>query len=96
MDPANFKFAKTHEWAHVDGDVATVGISDFAVGQLTDLVYIDLPEVGRSLSAGEAFGEVESVKAVAFLLIEKVELLIVVEVGADEGVTALDVAGEVG
>lgn len=67
MDPANFKFAKTHEWAHVDGNVATVGISDFAVGQLTDLVYIDLPEVGRSLSAGEAFGEVESVKAVSDL-----------------------------
>ena len=64
MDPAALKYAKTHEWIHVEGDTATVGISDFAVKHLTDLVYIELPEVGRTLSAGEGFGEVESVKAV--------------------------------
>jgi len=67
MDPANLKFQKTHEWASLDGDVVTVGISDFAVKQLTDLVYIELPEVGRELTAGESFGEVESVKAVSDL-----------------------------
>ena len=67
MDPANLRFAKTHEWIHVDGETATVGISDFAVRHLTDLVYIDLPAVGRTLDAGEAFGEVESVKAVSDL-----------------------------
>ena len=67
MDPAALKYAKTHEWIHVEGDTATVGISDFAVKHLTDLVYIELPEVGRTLSAGEGFGEVESVKAVSDL-----------------------------
>ena len=67
MDQAALKYAKTHEWLHVDGDTATVGISDFAVKHLTDLVYIELPDVGRNLSAGESFGEVESVKAVSDL-----------------------------
>ena len=67
MDPAALKYAKTHEWIHVEGDTATVGISDFAVKHLTDLVFIELPEVGRTLSAGEGFGEVESVKAVSDL-----------------------------
>ena len=67
MDPAGLKYAKTHEWADVDGDVATIGITDFAVQQLTDLVYIELPDVGVGFGAGEAFGEVESVKAVSDL-----------------------------
>ena len=67
MDPANLKYAKSHEWVHVDGDTATIGISDFAVNQLTDLVYIELPEVGSHYDAGAIFGEVESVKAVSDL-----------------------------
>lgn len=67
MDPENAKFAKTHEWVSIEGEIATFGISDFAVKELTDLVYIDLPEVGRTLDAGEPFGEVESVKAVTDL-----------------------------
>ena len=67
MDPNELKYTKTHEWIHVDGDTATVGITDFAVQQLTDLVYVDLPQVGRTLKPGETFGEVESVKAVSDL-----------------------------
>ena len=67
MDPAALKYAKTHEWVHVEGDVATIGISYFAVKELTDLVYIDLPEIGTLINAGETFGEVESVKAVSDL-----------------------------
>ncbi|MCA9100844.1 MAG: glycine cleavage system protein GcvH [Pirellulales bacterium] len=71
MKPDELQFATTHEWVHVDevdgGRVATVGISAFAVEALTDLVFIDLPEVGRNLDAGEAFGEIESVKAVSDL-----------------------------
>lgn len=67
MDPSTLKFAKTHEWVHLDGSVATIGISDFAVKELTDLVYIDLPEVGKTVAAGEMVGEVESVKAVSDL-----------------------------
>ena len=67
MDPTSLKYAKTHEWVHMDGDVATVGISDFAVKELTDLVYIELPSVGATLEQGDMFGEVESVKAVSDL-----------------------------
>lgn len=67
MDPSQLKYAKTHEWVHVDGETATVGITDFAVKQLTDLVYIELPPAGRSVSAGESFGVVESVKAASDL-----------------------------
>jgi len=62
--PSNVKYTKTHEWVRVEGDVATVGITDFAVEHLGDLVFVDLPEVGRTLDAGETAAEVESVKAV--------------------------------
>jgi glycine cleavage system H protein len=67
MDLGSLRYAKTHEWLHVAGDVGTIGITDFAVKELTDLVYIDLPKVGRTLTAGDVFGEVESVKAVSDL-----------------------------
>ena len=71
MNPEELLYAKTHEWVHVQpadiGPIATVGISDFAVQQLTDLVFIDLPEVGRQVEAGQPFGEIESVKAVSDL-----------------------------
>jgi len=67
MDLKQLKYAKTHEWVHLEGDVATIGITDFALQALTDLVYIDLPAVGRTLKQGETFGEVESVKAVSDL-----------------------------
>lgn len=66
--PDDRRYASSHEWAlEADGKVV-VGISEFAVAELGDLVYIDLPEVGASVSAGEAFGEIESVKAVSELL----------------------------
>jgi glycine cleavage system H protein len=67
MDPNQVKYSKSHEWVHLQGDEATVGISDFAVKQLTDLVYIELPAVGKSFSAGQEFGVVESVKAASDL-----------------------------
>lgn len=69
MDPKELLYAETHEWVHVAEEAgvktATIGISAFAVEQLTDLVYLELPQIGRQLSAGEEFGEVESVKAVS-------------------------------
>jgi glycine cleavage system H protein len=69
VNPESLLYAATHEWVHVqeDGDhkVATLGISAFAVEQLTDLVFLDLPEVGRAVVAGEELCEVESVKAVS-------------------------------
>ena len=67
MRPTDRKYLKSHEWCKVDGDVATLGITDFAVSQLSDLVFLDLPKVGSSVSAGEQFGEIESVKAVSSL-----------------------------
>ena len=67
MNPEILRFTKTHEWVQLDGDIATVGISDFAVKELTDLVHIELPQPGQSVQAGETFGEVESVKAVSDL-----------------------------
>ena len=66
--PTELKYAKTHEWVRLDGDTAVVGISDFAQHELGDLVFINLPEVGDSVSAGERFGDVESVKAVSDLM----------------------------
>ena len=67
MDPATLKYSPTHEWVYLEGDTATLGISKFAVDQLTDLIVIDLPKVGAILKAGKPFGEVESVKAVSDL-----------------------------
>ncbi len=63
--PADLKYAKTHEWVRLEGDIATVGITDFAQSELGDVVYVDLPTVGRSLQAGDTFGSVESVKTVS-------------------------------
>src|SRR5580693_6619886 len=63
MDLKTLKYAKSDEWVHLDGDVATIGITDFAVKALTDLVYIDLPVPGKKLTSGQPFGVVESVKA---------------------------------
>ena len=65
MKPESLRFAKTHEWVLVDGDIATIGISDFAVKLLTDIVYLALPAVGKKFSPGESMGEIESVKAVS-------------------------------
>jgi len=62
--PAQFRFADSHEYAHAEGDLVRIGISAFAVDQLGDIVFVDLPEVGNSLSRGSSFGTVESVKAV--------------------------------
>ena len=67
MYPADFKYTKDHEWIKIEGAVGRVGITDFAQKQLGDVVYLDLPQVGRTLKQGEAFGTVESVKAVSEL-----------------------------
>lgn len=60
--PSDLKYAKSHEWVRLNGDVATIGISDHAQHELTDVVFVELPEVGRKLKAGEACAVVESVK----------------------------------
>ena len=60
--PVDLKYAKSHEWARLSGDVATVGITDHAQHELTDVVFVELPEIGRKLKAGDACAVVESVK----------------------------------
>ena len=67
MYPADCKYTKDHEWIKVEGGVGRVGITDFAQKQLGDVVFLDLPQVGRAVKQGEAFGTVESVKAVSEL-----------------------------
>ena len=60
--PAELKYAKSHEWVRVEGDVATIGITDHAQHELTDVVFVELPALGRKIKAGEACSVVESVK----------------------------------
>lgn len=67
MYPTDLKYTKDHEWLRRDGAEATVGITDFAQRQLGDVVFVELPEVGRKVKQGEAFGTIESVKAVSEL-----------------------------
>lgn len=67
MYPQGYRYSKDHEWIAVEGDRGKVGITDYAQKQLGDVVFVELPEVGRALKAGEQFGTVESVKAVSEL-----------------------------
>lgn len=60
--PTDLKYAKSHEWVRLEGDIATVGISDYAQDALGDVVFVELPEVGRAVNAGEGLAVVESVK----------------------------------
>jgi len=64
MYPQNFYFTKDHEWVAVDGETATIGISDFAQKQLGDVVFVELPEIGKHLDVHQTIGTIESVKAV--------------------------------
>ena len=63
--PKELKYSKDHEWVKVEGNIATVGITDFAQDQLGDVVFVEAPEVGAELAAGDGMGTVESVKAVS-------------------------------
>jgi glycine cleavage system H protein len=67
MIPDDRKYSQEHEWIQVDGDVVVIGVTDHAAGELGDVVYVDLPDVGAEFSAGDAVGSIESVKAVADL-----------------------------
>ncbi|MFH1468717.1 MAG: glycine cleavage system protein GcvH [Pseudomonadota bacterium] len=63
--PADLKYSKDHEWLRIEGGIATVGVSDFAQDSLGDVVYVNLPEVGDEVTAGDSVAEIESVKAVS-------------------------------
>lgn len=65
--PSELKYSKEHEWVKVDGDIVTIGITDFAQSELGDIVFVELPEEGDELTSGDSFGSVESVKTVSEL-----------------------------
>jgi glycine cleavage system H protein len=65
--PAELKYTKDHEWAKVEGDLVTIGITDYAQGELGDVVFVEMPEVGGEVAKDDAFGTIEAVKAVADL-----------------------------
>lgn len=67
--PAHLRYTKDHEWISLDGNTATVGITDFAQGELGDIVYVDIATVGKALNAEEVFGTVEAVKTVSDLFL---------------------------
>ncbi len=66
--PADRKYTKTHEWFLVEGDVVTIGVTQYAADELTDITYVELPGIGTAVSAGDRMGEVESVKATSEIL----------------------------
>jgi len=65
--PSDLKYAKTHEWLKLDGDIATIGITDFAQGELSDIVYVEITAVGKTIKRDESIGTIEAVKAVSDL-----------------------------
>ena len=67
--PANLRYTKDHEWVSLEGSVATIGITDFAQGELGDIVYVDIATKGKALAAEEVFGTVEAVKTVSDLFL---------------------------
>jgi glycine cleavage system H protein len=67
--PANLRYTKDHEWISLDGNIATIGITDFAQGELGDIVYVDISATGKALAAEEVFGTVEAVKTVSDLFL---------------------------
>ena len=66
--PAQLKYTTDHEWVRIDGDMAFIGITDYAQGELGEIVYVDVPTEGETVAAGEVFGSIEAVKTVADLL----------------------------
>jgi len=65
--PSNLLYTRDHEWARIEGDIAVVGITDYAQGELGDIVFVELPQVGASVKKGQSFGTIEAVKAVSDL-----------------------------
>jgi glycine cleavage system H protein len=83
--PDNVRYSQDHEWARKDGDIFTVGISDFAQDQLGDVVFVELPEAGGTLDKGQEFGTVESVKAVSELFMPMAGQVVEINVALEDG-----------
>ena len=94
--PANLKYSSDHEWCRVEGDIAYVGITDFAQSQLGDVVFVDVPTVGETVAAGEVFGSIEAVKTVsdAFLPVSGEIVEFNEAVDADPSIVNKDAYGE--
>ena len=94
--PANLKYSNDHEWCLLEGDTATIGITDFAQSQLGDIVFVDVPTVGETVAAGEVFGSIEAVKTVsdAFLPVGGEILELNEAVDADPSIVNKDAYGE--
>ncbi len=94
--PADLKYSNDHEWCRVEGDIAVVGITDFAQSQLGDIVFVDVPTVGETLAAGDVFGSIEAVKTVsdAFLPVSGEILEFNEAVDADPATVNRDAYGE--
>lgn len=94
--PANLKYSNDHEWCRIEGDVAVIGITDFAQSQLGDIVFVDVPTVGETLAAGDVFGSIEAVKTVsdAFLPVGGEVLEFNEAVDADPSIVNKDTYGE--
>ncbi len=67
--PANLRYTKDHEWVSLEGNIATIGITEYAQGELGDIVYVEVDTIGKSLNAGDVFGTVEAVKTVSDLFL---------------------------
>lgn len=67
--PSNLKYTKDHEWIRIEGGIGTIGITDYAQGELGDVVFVELPAVGTTLAQGKTFGTIEAVKAVSDLFV---------------------------
>ncbi len=85
MYPTDRRYSKDHEWVQVDGDAVTIGITDFAQGELGDIVYVELPEVGQSFKQDDVLGTIESVKAVSEVYAPVSGTVLEVNSALDEG-----------
>ncbi len=85
MYPTDRRYSKDHEWVQVDGDAVTIGITDFAQGELGDIVYVELPEVGQSFKQDDVLGTIESVKAVSEIYAPVSGTVLEVNSALDEG-----------
>ena len=88
-DPTQLRYSESHEWAHLEGDTVTVGITQFAVEQLTDLVHVELPAAGTEVTQGEPFGEIESVKTVSELIAPVTGTVVEVNEAVQQDVTLI-------
>lgn len=90
MNASDLKFTKSHEWIGVEGGVATLGLTDYAQGELGDIVFVELPEVGRAVSPGDVLTSVESVKSVSEIYVPVAGEITAVNEGLDDDPAAIN------